>query len=90
LGKAPLWPRRKRSVQAYLFLPQTNMISVGSTFIWTNDDAAVHTVTASDGSFASGRLGPGQVFTYTFTTPGVYAYLCDLHPSSMSGTITVQ
>jgi plastocyanin len=78
------------SMQAYLFLPPANVISVGATFTWTNDDAAVHTVTANDGSFASGRLGPGQVFTHTFSAPGVYAYQCDLHPTSMLGTISVQ
>ena len=27
---------------------------------------------------------------YTFTAPGVYTFLCDVHGASMSGTVTVE
>jgi nitrite reductase (NO-forming) len=56
-------------------------IAVGDTVTWTNDDTGVvHTVTAADGSFDSGFLGPGQSWSYTFTEPGEFEYVCTPHP----------
>jgi nitrite reductase (NO-forming) len=56
-------------------------IAVGDTVTWTNDDTGVvHTVTAADGSFDSGLLGPGQSWSYTFTEPGEFEYFCTPHP----------
>ncbi len=56
-------------------------IKAGTTVTWTNeDDQALHTVTAVDGSFDSGFLGVGESWSYTFDTPGEYEYLCTPHP----------
>jgi plastocyanin len=65
------------------------VLGVNNTVAWTNDDSAPHTVTADDGSFSSGNLNPGDSYTYTFTTPGTYAYHCNYH-SWMKGTIIVK
>src|SRR6266511_919834 len=78
------------SIQSYLFLPSLNTIRAGSSFTWTNDDSAVHTITASDGSFDSARLGPGATFSHRFDQPGSYEYACTIHPSSMVGRIIVE
>jgi len=67
----------------------TVVIGVNSTVIWTNDDSAEHTVTATNNSFNSGYIQPGQSFTYTFTTPGTYTYYCTIHPW-MKGTVIVK
>jgi len=67
----------------------TVVIGVNNTVTWINNDNAPHTVTANDGSFDSGGLNPGQSWTYTFTTPGTYAYHCSYHPW-MTGTIIVE
>jgi plastocyanin len=48
-----------------------------------------HTATASDGSFDSGNLNPGQSFSFTFATPGSFPYVCQYH-AGMQGTIVVQ
>jgi hypothetical protein len=45
-------------------------------------------VTAADGSFDSGILEPGAVFTRTFDEIGSFDYSCVVHPS-MTGTVTV-
>lgn len=74
----------------YLFLPTTNTVPAGTTFLWTNADSAVHTVTALDGSFDSGRMGPGATYLWTFTQPGTYDYFCAIHPSSMRASVLVQ
>ena len=40
--------------------------------------------------FASGYLQPGQVFSHTFTVPGVYRYVCTLHETAgMKGVVIV-
>lgn len=66
----------------------TVVIGVNNTVMWTNDDGFSHTVTANDGSFDSGYFSSGETFMYTFTTPGVYHYHCQIHPW-MVGTVTV-
>lgn len=66
----------------------TVVIGINNTVKWTNNDNMPHTVTASDGSFDSGKLNPGATFAYTFTKAGVYDYLCSYH-NWMHGTVTV-
>lgn len=39
-------------------------------------------------AFSSGLFFPGQSFTLTFTEPGAYPFVCNIHPG-MSGTVTV-
>ena len=63
-------------------------VPVGTTVEWVNNDSFAHSVVAEDGSFQSEDLAPGDRFTFTFTTPGSFAYLCGIHPS-MRGTIVV-
>jgi len=67
----------------------TVVIGVNNTVIWNNDDSVPHTVTADDGSFSSGNLNPGDSYSFTFTTPGTYAYHCSYH-SWMKGTVIVK
>jgi nitrite reductase (NO-forming) len=55
-------------------------VPVGTTVTWTNDDSAMHTVTAVDGSFDSGFFDNGESWSYTFDEPGEYEYYCLPHP----------
>ena len=72
----------------------TVVVGVNNTVTWTNNDGSTHhTVTSSSvpqgaSSFNSGDLAGGATFTYTFTTPGTYQYLCSYH-SWMTGTVVV-
>lgn len=62
----------------------------GSTLSVTNADGAPHTLTARDGEFDTGLLGSGESGDITLpSTPGTYAFFCELHPS-MTGTVTVE
>src|SRR6185503_348857 len=70
------------------FEPQTLGIVEGTKVRWTNAGAAPHTVTAGDGAFDSGTLQSGDAFDFTFTSPGTYAYACQVHPG-MQGTMEV-
>jgi plastocyanin len=78
----------------FFFQPATITINAGDTIVWTNTGAMAHTVTASDGSFASGLFGPGETYSQTFNTAGTIAYYCIPHGTpageGMAGTIVVQ
>lgn len=54
-------------------------VKAGTTVSWVNQDDQQHTVTAVDGSFDSGFLTQGEVFSHTFDTPGEYEYFCMPH-----------
>jgi plastocyanin len=59
---------------------------VGGSILWVNDDEAIHTVTADDGSFDSGDLQPGNTFGVTFNTVGPQPYHCKYH-KEMTGLV---
>ena len=66
----------------------TVMIGVNNTVTWKNEDSDWHDVHSDTGLFYSGMIPPGASWTFTFTTPGTYPYLCDPHPW-MTGTVIV-
>ena len=68
--------------------PRRLDIVTGESVRWTNESVRVHTVTADDASFGSGRLGSSQTFTRRFRTAGEVPYHCSLHPS-MRGVVGV-
>jgi plastocyanin len=74
----------------YAFAPASLTVHVGDTVTWTNRDQAPHDVTTTAGpvSVHSPTLTTGQSWTYTFTQPGSYAYICSIHPD-MKAQITV-
>src|SRR4051794_5696812 len=61
--------------------PASLSVLTGSAVMWTNESSRVHTVTAEDGSFDSGRVAVGQQFMHGFERAGSYAYYCRLHPT---------
>jgi plastocyanin len=70
------------------YQPPALTIEAGQTVTWTNRGFTPHTVTALGGEFSSGRLNVGESFKVTFSTPGTFAYKCEIHPS-MRGAVTV-
>lgn len=89
------------TIRDFSYSPADDTMQAGGTLTWTNNGPSSHTVTADDGSFDSGTLGPpsgsdpyggrtsGGSYTMTFPAAGTYAYHCAIHPG-MTGTITVQ
>ncbi len=81
-------------MQNIAFLPNQVTVQRGATVRWENRDSVAHTVTSGTpgnltGFFRS-NLTPGQVFTYTFSTPGTFPYFCEIQGAQMTGTVTVQ
>ncbi|MBO2452969.1 cupredoxin family copper-binding protein [Actinomadura barringtoniae] len=73
------------------FAPTTLTVAAGQKVTWINDDAVPHTVTTTSGpkKIDSGEIKAGASFSYTFTTPGAYAYYCAYHPDMKAGvTVT--
>ena len=70
------------------YQPSEVTVLAGQTVLWRNSGLGPHTVTATDGQFNSGTLQGGATFAYTFSTPGVYAYECLVHPT-MHGRVDV-
>jgi plastocyanin len=71
------------------FAPMTLTVPAGTTVTWKNLDGEPHTVVSADGAFRSKALDENDSFSFKFDKPGVYKYLCSIHPK-MVGTITVK
>ena len=85
---APRPQAARITIANFAFSPPATRVAPGAQVTATNNDAAAHTWTASDGSWDSGSLAQGATFSHTFTRPGTFAYFCAIHPS-MRGTVTV-
>jgi plastocyanin len=75
------------------FHPQKLTIRAGTMVSWINKDPQFRTVRSDDGLFQSSSLAIGQMFSFTFDTPGTYLYYCEPGGGpggeGMSGVITV-
>ncbi len=77
----------------FTFSPSRLEIQVGDTVTWGNT-GGIHSVTALDGSFASGDAAPDGApvwpFRHRFDQPGTFPYVCIPHePLGMRGVIAV-
>lgn len=76
------------SITNMAFAPPALTVKAGQTVTWVNHDEEPHTVAAGDGSFHSPGMDVNDTFTFTFTKPGTYDYVCSIHPF-MHGAVTV-
>jgi len=76
------------SIVDFDYQPTALSISAGSSVTFVNRGAALHTITARDGSFDSGFLAAGGTYRRTFPTAGTYPYFCSIHPN-MLGSVLV-
>jgi plastocyanin len=88
------------------FVPLTVTIQKGDTVEWINNAASLHSVTTNPAvaqdpkdvsapagakPFDSGFMTPGAKWSYTFTVPGTYKYLCLPHEKDhMVGVVVVK
>jgi plastocyanin len=64
-------------------------VTAGSEVTWVNKDGVAHNVIGDEDSFRSETLNEDDTFTYTFSTPGRFEYVCTFHPG-MEGVVEVQ
>lgn len=81
-------PANEVYIQGSAFNPASITVAANTNIKWTNKDGMTHTVTSNTGVFNSGNMLVNGTFSFTFTTPGTYAYRCTLHPA-MTGTVIV-
>jgi len=93
-------------MNGFSFVPPKTVIKAGQKVTWKDSSDAIHDVVDDAGKavnsadvhvphgvkpFDSGWIQPGQTFSHTFTTPGVYQYACTLHEGyGMKGTVVVK
>ncbi len=89
------------SIVDFYYSPTPLTVKVGTSVEWSNTGGVAHTVTADDGSFASGQLASptgggaygggsaGGSYSRVFSTAGTFTYHCSNHPTTMMGTVTV-
>jgi amicyanin len=76
-------------IDNFTFNPKQVTVKAGDTVTWVNHDDIPHTVTSKTLVFRSKAMDTDDTFSFTFATPGSYAYFCSLHPM-MTGSIVVE
>ena len=78
-------------VANFAFTPSSLTVKAGTTVTWHFDQpSAPHNVVdlANPPVFNSGTPKGTGTYSFTFTTPGTYNYVCQVHPN-MHGTVIV-
>jgi len=73
--------------------PNAVTVTTGETVRWSFTGATLpHNVRSTSPNWSlNSPVDTGQApVDHTFTAPGVYTFVCDVHPSTMSGTVTVE
>ena len=77
------------SISNFKYIPDTLTIPAGTKVTWTNQDDMPHTVTSTvnPNVLDSEALDTDAGFSYVFTEPGEYDYLCTIHPKMAARVI---
>ena len=76
-------------VADYSFSPTTAKVAQGSSVQWNFSGPSPHNATSSMGLFASGNKPAGGTYSFLFVAAGKYKYICNIHPTQMTGTVAV-
>ncbi|MEQ1787772.1 MAG: cupredoxin domain-containing protein [Acidimicrobiales bacterium] len=71
------------------FAPSTLELEAGEVVLIVNEGGAVHSLTADDRGFDTGRMQPGDDTTLVLTEPGEYPFH-DVEDPDRTGTLTVR
>jgi plastocyanin len=77
------------AIKNFDYSPMDLNIAPGTTVVWKNLDGEPHTIASIDGMFRSPALDQNDSYSFTFNRPGVFKYICSIHPK-MRATITVK
>jgi plastocyanin len=76
-------------IDNFTFTPGDLTVTAGTVVTWKNADDSPHRIADLNGGYTSGALDTEDSYSHTFATPGVYKYICSIHPY-MKGEITVK
>ena len=79
------------TVGDFFYKPKRLEVPVGDTVTWNFTDET-HNVTSrrtAPAKVRSGDRADGTSFSFTFTKPGRYSYMCTIHPGIMEGVVQV-
>jgi plastocyanin len=74
-------------IKNFAFMAMSVTVAAGGSVTWKNLDGEPHTVVSTDGLFRSGGLDEGDSFTFKFQKPGVYTYICSIHPQMKASVV---
>jgi amicyanin len=78
------------TIAAFAFGPGKLPVAAGKRVTWVNNDDSPHQITVTSGAPTRGPvMTKGQSYSHVFSAPGVYDYICGLHPS-MKGQVEVK
>ncbi|HLC85432.1 MAG TPA: cupredoxin family copper-binding protein [Candidatus Nanoarchaeia archaeon] len=77
------------TIKDFKFIPETVTLKEGQTVTWVNEDAPIHTATATNKAFDTKELYQGDSGSWTADKQGAFEYVCALHPN-MKGKIIVE
>jgi len=78
------------AVRDDFFSPSATTVEAGTTVTWTWAGGNLHDVIFSNSAIGNSATQTSGTFQRTFNAAGTYAYRCNVHGQSMSGTVTVQ
>ena len=76
-------------INNFAFDPADITVKAGSTVRWVNGDEVPHRIQFDDEHYSTLLLGSSQSGSQRFFEPGVYPYICLIHPE-MQGTVRVE
>lgn len=71
------------------FLPHVTAIVAGTTVRFLNNDPEQHNVYSPEGRYNLGTWPPGETRDFTFTRPGEYRQLCNVHPDMLAFVVVL-
>jgi plastocyanin len=101
VGAVPAQAANDVDIVDFAFQPPSITVNPGDTVTWHQKGHVGHSVSSDDpGGFDSSPgcdatpdndncLKPLDTYSVTFQSPGTYGYHCKVHPTTMTGTITV-
>jgi plastocyanin len=93
-GAVLLFPRRSAAeateivIDNFTFSPNRLAVKAGATVTWVNRDDMPHSIVCAAIGFHSHALDSDDQISTRFDRPGVFDYICGLHPH-MHGTVLV-
>ena len=78
----------KITIGNFAFVPPMLRVKAGTTVTWVNQDDIPHSIVCPPLQVHSPPMDTDETFSFKFDKPGVYNYLCGLHPF-MHGQVVV-